>query len=87
MASSVTRPRGFGTNVLSGSGHVIETDDGERYTSSSMNPNYVLSSFLGYANANPDHHMILSVVDAYGHCQKVAHALHGEVRLLMTIRR
>lgn len=84
MASSV-RPRGFGKTVLNGSGHVIETDSGETYTSTSMNMKYVLSTFQGFALDNPNKKMILKECDDYGREKPIAKAVFGKVSLLILL--
>jgi len=82
MASCV-RPRGFGHTELMGSGHIIETDDGETFTTSSMNVKYVLSAFSGFAHVRPDSKMILKLKDSYGREKPIAKAVSGKVSLLI----
>lgn len=77
------RPRGFGKTELNGSGHIIETDSGETYTSTSMNMKYVLSTFQGFAMGNPTKRMILKECDDYGRIRPIAKAVFGKVSLLI----
>ena len=81
--ASLVKPRGFGLRDLHGAGHIIETDDGEQYTSTSMNLKYVLSTFQGFAREHPDNNMVLKMQDDYGRLKSVAKAVSGKVSLLI----
>lgn len=77
------RPRGFGNAELMGSGHIIETDGGDTFTTSSTNIKYVLSAFSGFAQGHPDSKMILKMADGYGREKPIAKAVSGKVSLLI----
>ena len=81
--ASLVKPRGFGHKELIGSGHIIETDKGDTFTSSSLNLRYVLSTFQGFAREHPDSKMIMKMVDDYGREKPVAKAVSGKVSLLI----
>ena len=85
MAQDLIKPRGFGRTELDGSGHIIETDEGSRYLSSSTNLKYVLSTFNGYAKDHSDHNMILKQKDDYGRERPIAKSVLGRVSLLILI--
>ena len=81
--ASLVRPRGFGRAELIGSGHIIETDDGDTFTSSSTNVKYVLSAFSGFAQTHPENKMVLKMADGYGREKPIAKAVSGKVSLLI----
>lgn len=80
---SLVKPRGFGNRELYGPGHIIETDEGETFTSTSMNLKYVLSTFQGFAREHPENNMVLKMQDDYGRLKSVAKAVSGKVSLLI----
>lgn len=77
------KPRGFGLRDIYGPGHIIETDQGERFASSSTNLKYVLSTFDGYAKEHPNRNMILKLRDDYGREKPIAKSVSGKVSLLI----
>ena len=83
MAQDLIKPRGFGRTELDGCGHIIETDEGDRYSSSSNNLKYVLSTFNGFAKDHSDHNMILKQKDDYGREKPIAKSVLGRVSLLI----
>lgn len=83
MAQDLIKPRGFGKTELDGCGHIIETDNGDRYSSSSNNLKYVLSTFNGFAKDHSDHNMILKQKDDYGREKPIAKSVLGRVSLLI----
>ena len=77
------KPRGFGKTELDGCGHIIETDEGNRYSSTSTNLKYVLSTFNGFAKDHSEHNMILKQKDDYGREKPIAKSVSGRVSLLI----